>query len=71
MQALDMPTVRELEDLVIDAIYLDILKGKLDQKQGQLEVEYTMGRDLEPGKIQSVLDTLKHWCASSSMLFSS
>jgi COP9 signalosome complex subunit 7 len=64
MQALDMPSVRELEDLIIDAIYLDILKGKLDQKHGQLEVEYTIGRDLEPGKIESVLNTLKDWCVT-------
>ena len=68
MQALDMPSVRELEDLIIDAIYLDILKGKLDQKHGQLEVEYTIGRDLEPGKIESVLETLKDWCVCSSIL---
>ncbi|KAG6912801.1 hypothetical protein DXG01_012029, partial [Tephrocybe rancida] len=45
-KALDMPTIRDLEDLIIDAIYLDILHGKLDQKEQQLEVEYTMGRDL-------------------------
>lgn len=57
-----MPTIRELEDLIIDAIYLDILRGKLDQKQQQLEVEYTMGRDLEPGKLESVLEALKDWC---------
>ncbi len=57
-----MPNVRELEDLVIDAIYLDILRGKLDQKEGQLEVEYTMGRDLEPGKLESILSTLQDWC---------
>ncbi|KAF9024700.1 hypothetical protein BDZ89DRAFT_1068805 [Hymenopellis radicata] len=52
-------TVRELEDLIIDAIYLDMLRGKLDQKEGQFEVEYTMGRDLEPGKIESVLAASK------------
>jgi COP9 signalosome complex subunit 7 len=56
-----MPTVRELEDLIIDAIYLDILRGKLDQKEEQLEVEYTMGRDLEPGKLETVLTALKNW----------
>jgi COP9 signalosome complex subunit 7 len=61
MQALDMP---ELEDLIIDAIYLDILNGNLDQKHGQLKVEYTIGRDLEPGKIKSVLDTLEDWFVS-------
>jgi COP9 signalosome complex subunit 7 len=64
-----MPSIRELEDLIIDAIYLDILRGKLDQKEEQLEVEYTMGRDLEPGKIENVLETLKDWYASSSLLF--
>ena len=56
-----MPSIRELEDLIIDAIYLDILRGKLDQKEQQLEVEYTMGRDLEPGKIESVLAALNDW----------
>jgi COP9 signalosome complex subunit 7 len=59
-----MPTIRELEDLIIDAIYLDILRGKLDQKEEQLEVEYTMGRDLEPGKLEAVLAALKDWCAN-------
>lgn len=62
LQALQMPTIRDLEDLIIDAIYLDILRGKLDQKEQQLEVEYTMGRDLEPGKIEEVLAALNHWC---------
>lgn len=56
-----MPTIRELEDLIIDAIYLDILRGKLDQKEEQLEVEYTMGRDLEPEKLEDVLAALKDW----------
>ena len=42
---------RELEDLMIDAIYLDILRGKLDQSKELFEVEYTMGRDLESGKL--------------------
>lgn len=61
LKALDMPTIRELEDLIIDAIYLDILRGKLDQKEQQLEVEYTMGRDLEPGKLEEVLAALHNW----------
>jgi COP9 signalosome complex subunit 7 len=61
LKALDMPTIRELEDLIIDAIYLDILRGKLDQKEQQLEVEYTMGRDLEPGKLEQILTALQNW----------
>ena len=42
-------------------IYLDVLQGKLDQKEEQLEVSYTMGRDLEPGKVEELLDSLKAW----------
>lgn len=57
-----MPNVRELEDLIIDAIYQDILQGKLDQKEEQLEVEYTMGRDVEPGKVEELLKALQNWC---------
>jgi COP9 signalosome complex subunit 7 len=56
-----MSNIRELEDLIIDAIYLDILRGKLDQMEQQLEVEYTMGRDLEPGKLEEVLKALQSW----------
>lgn len=61
-----MPTVRDLEDLIIDAIYLDIVRGKLDQKEGQFEIEYTMGRDLEPGKLEQLLVSLQNWCVSST-----
>ncbi|KAG6848917.1 hypothetical protein H0H93_012822 [Arthromyces matolae] len=66
LRALDMPTIRELEDLIIDAIYLDILRGKLDQKEQQLEVEYTMGRDLEPGKLEAVMKALQNWSETTS-----
>ncbi|OJT13196.1 COP9 signalosome complex subunit 7a [Trametes pubescens] len=66
LRVLDMPTVRELEDLIIDAIYLDIVRGKLDQKEGQFEIEYTMGRDLEPGKLEQLLVSLQNWCVGST-----
>jgi len=65
-----MPTIRDLEDLIIDAIYLDILRGKLDQKEQQLEIEYTMGRDLDPGKAESVLAALKAWYVSLHLILS-
>lgn len=61
LQELQVASIRELEDLIIDAIYLDILRGKLDQKQQQLEIEYTMGRDLEPGKLEKLLEALQNW----------
>ncbi|KAI8847184.1 hypothetical protein BC829DRAFT_397005 [Chytridium lagenaria] len=61
LQYLDMANVRELEDLIIDAIYQDIIKGKLDQKRGCVEIEYAMGRDLKPGQAILVLETLQNW----------
>lgn len=70
LQELQMPTIRDLEDLIIDAIYLDILRGKLDQKEQQLEIEYTMGRDLEPGKAEAVLAALKTWASTTASVLS-
>ncbi|KAF8885589.1 hypothetical protein BD779DRAFT_1662842 [Infundibulicybe gibba] len=64
--SLAMPSIRELEDLIIDAIYLDVLRGKLDQRAQQLEVEYTMGRDLAPGALEAVLEALTDWAATTS-----
>ncbi|KAI0327314.1 hypothetical protein GY45DRAFT_1257316 [Cubamyces sp. BRFM 1775] len=66
LRVLDMPTVRDLEDLIIDSIYLDIVRGKLDQKEGQFEVEYTMGRDLEPGKLEQLLASLQNWASTTA-----
>lgn len=62
LSALEISNIRELEDLIIDAIYLDILRGKLDQKEQQFEVEYTMGRDLEPDSLGNLLGALQDWC---------
>ncbi|KAK1225795.1 hypothetical protein PQX77_011244 [Marasmius sp. AFHP31] len=66
MTALQTPTIRELEDLIIDAIYLDLLRGKLDQKEEQLEVEYTMGRDIEPERLGELLAALKDWASTTA-----
>ncbi|KAJ2928578.1 hypothetical protein H1R20_g8498, partial [Candolleomyces eurysporus] len=70
LKALDMPNVRELEDLIIDAIYQDILRGKLDQKEEQLEVEYTMGRDVEPASVEGLLAALQNWASTTSAVLS-
>lgn len=44
LQQLDIPNVRELEDLIIDCIYQGVIRGKLDQKFKQLEVDFAIGR---------------------------
>lgn len=50
-----------MEDLVIDGIYADLLRGRLDQKLQQFEVEYAAGRDVAPQKLNSVLEALQDW----------
>jgi COP9 signalosome complex subunit 7 len=71
LKYLDVPNVRELEDLIIDAIYQDVIKGKLDQKRKQLEVDYTMGRDLRPGQIDQMIQVLSAWSQTSEEILKS
>lgn len=62
LEELDIKNVRDLEDLIIEAVYADIIHGKLDQKNSQLEVDYAgLGRDVRPGETGSVVDTLASW----------
>uniref|UniRef100_A0A8C2HGC5 PCI domain-containing protein n=1 Tax=Cyprinus carpio TaxID=7962 RepID=A0A8C2HGC5_CYPCA len=46
LQQLELKNVRELEDLLIEAVYCDIIHGKLDQRNQQVEVDCSIGRDL-------------------------
>ncbi len=43
---LGVDTVRELEDLVVEAANADVVRGKLDQRTLHLEVVYAMPRDI-------------------------
>ena len=61
MEQLDVPNVRQLEDLIIDAIYKNIINGKLDQKKKCLNVDYAMGRDVRLEQRQEILAFLKQW----------
>lgn len=49
------------QDLIIEAIYADIIHGKLDQKNKQVEVEYALGRDIKPETIGKIADILQEW----------
>ncbi|GAB1525871.1 Protein M3 [Rhizoctonia solani] len=56
-ELLEMPNIQE-----------DVLKGKLDQKEARIEIEYTIGRDLEPGAagLQVLLSKLREWSNRTS-----
>jgi len=49
------------QDLIIDAIYADIIRGKLDQKNHQLEVDFAIGRDIQPEHIHEISHVLDSW----------
>eukprot|EP00842_Homolaphlyctis_polyrhiza_P005811 jgi/Hompol1/6230/HPOL_004886-RA len=68
LQVLDMSNVRDVEDLVIDAIYQNIINGKLDQKKKCLTVEYAMGRDVRPDQVDSILHILKDWLGTAQVI---
>lgn len=42
----------------------DIIHGKLDQKNKQLEVDNAIGRDIQQGDVSQIVNTLQEWCDS-------
>ncbi|XP_074654528.1 COP9 signalosome complex subunit 7b-like isoform X2 [Tubulanus polymorphus] len=64
LQELDLKNLRELEDLIIEVIYADIVHGKLDQKNQQLEVDFALGRDIRPESMKEIVTVLQDWCDS-------
>lgn len=61
LQQLELKNVRELEDLLIEAVYCDIIQGKLDQRNQQVEVDCSVGRDLGPNELPNISNTLQEW----------
>ncbi|XP_050270111.1 COP9 signalosome complex subunit 7-like isoform X3 [Quercus robur] len=69
MQELDVMNVRELEDFLInECMYAGIVRGKLDQLRRCFEVQFAAGRDLRPGQLGSMIQTLSNWLATSDNL---
>ena len=61
MERLDLGDVRELEDLLIECIYADIVVGRLDQQSSQLKIERVSGRDPSDLDIVNMCQKLDHW----------
>lgn len=66
LKDLDMKNLRELEDLIIEAVYTDIIQGKLDQRNQMLEVDFCIGRDIQKKDISNIVKTLQEWWGSLS-----
>ena len=62
LEELSLPNVRELEDLIIDAMYVGVLKGKMDQKSKALLVDEKIGRDISGDEeLERMFETLSEW----------
>lgn len=55
---LQIPSLRELEDLIIDSIYHGLLEGKLDHKLSALQIHSAFGRDVRPEQVPHLLGKL-------------
>ncbi|XP_030387126.1 COP9 signalosome complex subunit 7 [Scaptodrosophila lebanonensis] len=64
LEELEINNVRHLEDIIIEAIYADIIHAKLFQNTRILEVDYAQGRDIPPGYTSKIAETLQAWVNS-------
>lgn len=62
---LQITEIRELEDVVIDAIYSGLMNARLDQKNKAVEVLSAIGRDVEPADIAKMQQKLAQWAGAS------
>jgi COP9 signalosome complex subunit 7 len=68
LKELDIAELRELEDLIIDALYKDIVVGKLDHERQVFQVDSSIGRDLRPEDMDRMIATLLSWQHQSDIL---
>lgn len=66
LEQLQIESVRELEDLIIDGIYAQVIRGKLDQLNSRLNVEYALARDVNTAAFNRMEDVLEKWCLNCS-----
>eukprot|EP01084_Bolivina_argentea_P216167 367275_1 len=59
--ALDVKTVRELEDMIIECIYSELIVGRLDQRLALVEISYCRGRDINKDAIGAMKNRLLSW----------
>lgn len=68
LEQLHVETVRELEDLIIDGIYAQVIRGKLDQLNSHLTIEYAIARDVNSTAFDRMEDVLDKWCINCAAL---
>jgi len=69
--ALDVSSARELEDLIIEAVYQGLIVGKMDQENQCLIVESCACRDCRDQDIDYIIETLSSWHESAQKMLRS
>ncbi|KAL3814996.1 hypothetical protein ACJIZ3_016264 [Penstemon smallii] len=69
LTVLTLADTNKLEDFLInDCMYVGIVRGKLDQLRKCFEVQFAAGRDLRPGQLGRMIQTLASWLSTSDNL---
>jgi len=66
LKELNIDNVKDLENLIIEAIHLNLISGELNQKDNCLEVNWTVSRDVGANDV----DTLQQFSDSSENVLS-
>jgi len=68
MRELEVVSVRDLEDLLIDCIYSGLLQGRLDQAARRFDVVAFAGRDVSRTELAGMASTLREWHRNAAEL---
>lgn len=66
---LDVASPRDLEDLIIEGIYQNLIVGKMDQENQCLVVESCACRDCHDQDIDFIISTLEKWQSSAQNMY--
>eukprot|EP01091_Cochliopodium_minus_P000826 TRINITY_DN10732_c0_g1_i1.p1 TRINITY_DN10732_c0_g1~~TRINITY_DN10732_c0_g1_i1.p1 ORF type:complete len:259 (+),score=82.45 TRINITY_DN10732_c0_g1_i1:52-828(+) len=68
VQDLEIKSVRELEDLVLDTFYQELVAGKLDQINSLIHIDKVKARDIRLNDLNLMNDKLLIWIQKSEEL---
>jgi len=68
--ALGLSEVRELEDLIIDTVYLGLVDGTLNQQEAVFKVKTAASRDVRLADIDGMVGTLQDWAGAADEMLS-
>ncbi|AAW45331.2 conserved hypothetical protein [Cryptococcus deneoformans JEC21] len=67
-QTLQLKTLRQVEDIVIDTIYAGLLNGKLHHDKKVFHIDWVAGRDVREEDLAVIQKSLENWCQTAQTL---